>query len=467
MNDAGRNVAVGGILFGAVAGAAIVTVVSAATLEAAAIGAVVGGIVAWRLKATGPLPSWWALPVLAFFVPVFTMAVPPGADMAMHVALARGLRMGELSPAWPGVHVAAYPRGCSAVVALLWSMGPGRAGLFASAVAYLSFWYALATLFRRMDLPAPTAIASAAVLLSRAPQAWFGWGGNPTVMSMAAAIYGAAQTSPLLAAWFFAAATAMHPMGAIAGVLVLLARWREPRFVASAAGGMVAVLALLAVFGPRLSSREVAWVREYAKTAERLSIGVLGDPANVLTIVSALYLLWKRRYRLVLGTAALLVGFVILSIPLSRLGIYPNRLSPVLLVVVAPLWSECLTRARFLIVAVVAACAWGNLRWYQESTPIATRADVANLSCVARTTPVDAVIDGAYGDATQWIPAFTGRAITRPHEHVSLFDEVDAASATLPRPTFHFTGQRLRYGAPQPPTTPGTPLCGGSLLRLP
>jgi hypothetical protein len=75
------------------------------------------------------------------------------------------------------------------------------------------------------------------------------------------------------------------------------------------------------------------------------------------------------------------------------------------------------------------------------------------------------VIDGAYGDATQWIPALAGRAITRPHQHVSLFDETDAALARLPKPAFRFLGERVRYGAPIP-QEPGVPLCSGALLRL-
>jgi hypothetical protein len=77
------------------------------------------------------------------------------------------------------------------------------------------------------------------------------------------------------------------------------------------------------------------------------------------------------------------------------------------------------------------------------------------------------VIDGAYGDATQWIPALTGRQITRPHEHVSLFDETKAALARLPKPAFRFVGERLRYGEPAPPApAQGEPLCGGAVRRL-
>ena len=96
---------------------------------------------------------------------------------------------------------------------------------------------------------------------------------------------------------------------------------------------------------------------------------------------------------------------------------------------------------------------------------MATGHDLDAIACLDRSTPGDAVIDGAYGDATQWIPALTGRAVTRPHQHVSLFDETDAALARLPAPSFRFDGERVRYGEKLPPAR-GAALCGGALVRL-
>jgi hypothetical protein len=96
---------------------------------------------------------------------------------------------------------------------------------------------------------------------------------------------------------------------------------------------------------------------------------------------------------------------------------------------------------------------------------MATQGDLAALRCAASQVPRGAVVDGPYGDATQWLPALTGLAVTRPHQHVSLFDETGAALSRLPAPSFRFAGERLRYGEPLP-AAPGTPLCGGSLIRL-
>jgi len=59
----------------------------------------------------------------------------------------------------------------------------------------------------------------------------------------------------------------------------------------------------------------------------------------------------------------------------------------------------------------------------------------------------------------------TGRAVTRPHQHVSLFDETDAALAKLPRATFRFVGERLRYPPAIGPPPQTAPLCEGALWK--
>ena len=105
------------------------------------------------------------------------------------------------------------------------------------------------------------------------------------------------------------------------------------------------------------------------------------------------------------------------------------------------------------------------MRWYQLAEPIATDRDLEAIACAVRIVPENAVIDGPYGDATQWIPALTGRAVTRPHQHVSLFDETDAALAKLPRATFRFVGERLRYPPPIGPPPATMPLCDGALWK--
>src|SRR5438874_512564 len=106
---------------GALAGAALASLPGAAGIVSTALGAVAGAAIGMFFGQTGQKPSLLErvapLPLLALFIPLFTLPVAPGADMAMHVALARGLLQGVLSPTWGAVHVNAYARGFSALVA--------------------------------------------------------------------------------------------------------------------------------------------------------------------------------------------------------------------------------------------------------------------------------------------------------------------------------------------------------------
>ena len=69
--------------------------------------------------------------------------------------------------------------------------------------------------------PAARTVAAVAVLLSRTPQIFFDWGGNPTAMAIGLALFGAAQDNPRYAALCLGGAAATHPMGACAGALLL------------------------------------------------------------------------------------------------------------------------------------------------------------------------------------------------------------------------------------------------------
>ncbi|HZR09753.1 MAG TPA: hypothetical protein VFA79_14325 [Myxococcales bacterium] len=456
-----------GILLGAIAGAAIATLPGSAGIVSAILGALLGGAIGARSAERRMGFSIWSLALIVFFVPLFTLAVPPGADMAMHVALARGLLDGNLSPAWPGVEAGAYPRGFSAVVALLSPAGLARAGLAAAAVSYLVFWAGLTAFLQGpLRTPAARTVAAIAVLLSRTPQTFFDWGGNPTVLALGLALFGAAQENWRASALYLAGAAATHPMGACAGALALALRWRRPAVVAGGAGALCLTLAALALWGPHLSARETAWIRDYAVRQEGVSLAVLGDPANIATALAAAVLLWKRQFRPVAFAAAAILGLFGLFALLPSAGLYPARFAPLLLLAVTPLWGRAAATRIPLVAPVALLLAMpGHFRWYQGAAPMATRADLEAIACLDRQTPPRAVVDGAYGDATQWIPALAGRAVTRPHQHVSLFDETDAALARLPRPAFRFTGERLRYGDAAP-RVQGTPMCGGAVLRL-
>lgn len=482
----------GDALLGCIAGAALATLPGGANWMWAVAGAGLGGIAGgagsrsafWAGHATAArsesvpaaespglrgraFAQWPRLALVAFFVPVFTMPVAPGADMAMHTALARALLQGGLSPAWPGVVANAYPRGFSAIVALLSPLGLAKAGLAAAGVSYAVFHLGLSSL---VSWP----LALVAVFLSRTPQTFFDWGGNPTALALGlgfAAVGAVRDGRAAVAALFLAGAAAVHPMGACAAAfaaLVLAVRSKR-RAIACAAAfcALCAVLAVLAVFGPSLSARETAWIRDYARLREaiplRSTLAVLGDPAAILSGICALVLVWKRQFRKVwtalFGLAACAALFAVLPFA----GLYPIRFAPLLLLCLVPLWSALPKPALW---AALALAAPFHLRWYQRASPIATEDDLRAIACVARTVPKGAVVDGAYGDATQWIPALTGHPVTHPHVHVSLFDEADASLAKLPAPSYRFVGERLRYPSARSPLPSGPLLCGGHLAAL-
>ena len=466
-------------LCGALAGAALGALPGAAGLGLVIAGALAGALVSAGVRLPPPehtLERAVPLLLLVFLAPLVTMAVPPGADMAMHTALARGLLEGRLSPAWGALHLAAYPRGFSALVALLAPLGFARAALLVSALSYAVFWAGLAAVLQGpLSTPWPRTTALLAVLLSRTPQSFFAWGGNPTALALGLSLLGAAaldrgrRRDGVFAALLLAGAAATHPMGACAGALVAaVVALRRRAWIAGslAAAGLLAVLGALAFFGPRVSPHEVDWIRDCARNAERVGTGILGDAANVVTLLAAAVLIWKRRYAPVALAAGIALLLILSFAVLPLAGLYPGRFAPLLLLAAAPLWAQAADPFRqraWIAAATLCVAVPGHLHWYQRSTPIATFADLENIACAARTVPPGAVIDGAYGDATQWIPALTGLAVTRPHQHCTLFDETDAALAALPPARWRFVGQQLRYPPPieAPPAT--TAVCGGAL----
>lgn len=459
----------GDALLGSIAGAALATLPGGANWVWAIAGAVAGAVTG--ALAGGPKSArvqWPQLALFAFFVPALHMPVAPGADMAMHTALARGLLDGGLSPAWPGVTAHFYPRGFSALIALLSPLGLAKASLLAAGASYAVFYFGLSTL---VSWP----LALVAVFLSRTPQTFFDWGGNPVALALGlgfAAAGAVRQGRAVIAALLLAGSAAIHPMGACAAALVAviyLIRGKPSAIAcAAAAFALAVVLAALALFGPSLSAGETAWIRDYAQMREaiplRSTFAVLGDPAALLSAVSILILVWKRQFRKVRTAALGVVACAVLFAILPSAGLYPMRFAPLLLLCLVPLWGALPKPALWAALAVAVPF---HLRWYQEATPIATASDLQAIACVARTVPPGAVIDGAYGDATQWIPALTGRAVTHPHIHVSLFDEAGASLERLPSASFRFVGDRLRYPSPRSPLPEGAAtLCNGHLAAL-
>src|SRR5581483_4187380 len=311
---------------------------------------------------------------LACLVPALTLAVPPGADMAMHVALARALRAGaaELSPAWPGVAPLAYPRGFSALVALAGGLGLARAGLLLAGASYALFARGAAATFAAGGLRRPWTLAALLLFLAKTPQDTFAWGGTPTVLALALGLHaaallrraagwhpGAAATAALL----LAGAAAVHPMGASAGALVtaVVAGRQRPRGTILALAALGAVLALLAGAGPALSPAELQWMASWGRTREALLRGApwqfplriwpalwraLGPPWLVAVGAAALLLAGRRAVRPVaLGLGGVLALATLIA-GLHALGlaglVYPVRLAPLFALATAPVLDAAL-----------------------------------------------------------------------------------------------------------------------------
>jgi hypothetical protein len=463
---------------------------------------------------------------LVFLVPLFTMPVAPGADMAMHTAFARALVDGStnLSPSMGAVGVPIYPRGLSAMVALASPiLGFAKSGLWASNLSYLIVVAGVIAFFRLgLRLSNPVLLAVVTVLACDTPQRFFGWAGNPTAMAFGLALMATATIahgwdveegigkSALLASILGLGALAVHPAGAISGLLGLifalalrarrtssppLFTWRS----VLATTGVLTVIAtgmmVLKVGGPRLSPAELSWITAYQDGVERILPApdlyfafqiwsalprVLGPPWVIACGLAVLVLLFSKEYIRVLACLAAVVAIAAIlvagpHIPFIGVLFYPVRFTPLLALATAPLlaWAvEALGESRAWLPPVcglllIAVGLKRNFHSYQRVEPIATFNDIEAIACLDAALPRTAIIDGAYGDATQWTPALTGRAASQPHVHISLNDEFQAQLKNQPPASFLFVGERLRYGSPSSRVAPASdPVCRAGKAAL-
>lgn len=528
----GRAATVSLVVCAALSGAAIASVFRGAGVGRLAAGCAAGYVVGLWLarcqEASGEsrpavpygregssVDRFAVLGLLAFFLPVVTMEVAPGADMAMHAAIARSLVEGgdALSASWGTVSVALYPKGLSALVALLApATGMAKASLLAAGAAHAVALLGLAAFLRTASrFRWPFALAALAVLASKSPQSFFDWGGNPTAMAFGLSLFAVAQLaagwtarepaapSAVGASLFLLGAAATHPAGAVAGalsaaVLPFLGRPTKEGLAASliALGSLAAGLVALWAGGPNVSPGEAAWVADYQRSVEAVLKGSpvlfpvevwrglpqrLGNAWTVTVALAALVVLATRLWRPVAMTAlsVVAVGAVLAfgpMIPAAGLLFYPARFAPLLLVATAPLVGRAFERlegrldavAKGALLALTVAAAVVSLRTYQRATPMATREDLRVIECLAAKVPEGAVVQGAYGDATQWVPALTGIAVTAAHPHITLDDEIKAERQ--PAAAYQFVGERLRYGAPLAQRPPGEALCASGKAAL-
>ena len=361
-------------------------------------------------------------------------------------------------------------------------------------------------------------IAAFLALGSRTPQSFYGWGGAPTAMALgfgllAAGELASALTEPTRRARLAAALVAgvllvgglwTHPIGACLGAALsgIGLTLRGRRLPLSAAGlGLLALLPVaptmlwLRAHGPVMSARELSWIGDFQLQSDNalgswpaflcpLTVwwAILNKVGPIVLIAYALaaWVEWRSAAgrRRVLGS---LVAIELLSVlvayghRLPALGflIYPSRSMPLAVPALALPIAHALAAQhvpRKLLAGLAGLAAASAVIYhaviYQRALPIATADDLRAIDCLVRSVPSDAVVDGAYGDATQWLPALTGHLVTHPHIHCSLFDEVEGKIAQH-APSYRFVGERLRYGAAlDRPLPRGVPLCEAGGARL-
>ena len=451
-----------------------------------------------------PTERYFGWIVLLFFVPVLTQAVSPGADMAMQVALARSIRFGyeSLSPAWGEVITATFPRGFSACIAILTPvLGFAKSGLIVTGGTYVLFAFGLRGYLRNVvGVPYPGLLAAMCLLMAKSPQSFYAWGGNPTILAIALGLITASfisrhanrsvlRTGTVAFLLAFGAA-AIHPIGAAVGAVAIAASpvivcVRGQRLTADArrriascamAGlGFLSVLVLLMVYGPQISETEIQWTRSWLLEHETVLHGsiwlfplsiwstlpqVLGSPYVIALTLAALLQVTGRagRFRCLGVTIAVVIvgGIMALGPQIPSIGVflYPARFTPLLVVATAPLLgfaahdlSQRAVQLSFWLVLMAFGIGFArHVQGYQLRKPMATHTDVQVMRCLATHVPADAVIEGLYGDATQWIPALTGRAVMRPHSQPGLRDEIGQWRSTLV-PTYHFVGEFVAIGS--------------------
>ena len=458
-------------------------------------------------------PAWPTLLVAAAaaarLVPYAAWPVAPGADMSLHSlsALLLVWRDGiprTYEPLLPIHAFGAYTPGLhslAADVALLSGLAPYRAAFLVSAAAHGLLAVAAYAALSRFVAPSVAALAAVLGLgMARAPQSFFGWGANPSVLALALVVAAAALLargtgrSPAVAAGLFlgaavvthamivACAVALAPL-VIGSVALAPSAERARRRDRFAIAGLVAVLAalpFLAQLDFTLSPGERAWLADHLRTRYALDwqrrytdayplavlryvVATLNDAFLAASLVG-LWLAHRARER---GRAALALTLVLLvglagTARWGGLGpaiVFPERPMAVLAVVLcaglaflvralmrAP---GVLPRAALVVLAGIAAERAHRYYWGGAANVMVGRDDLEAMGWIrAHTRPLDLVCND-YGTAGLWVPALAGRAISAPHLPPFYFDEWRAGSRGR-RCAFTYVSSRPFFAAPQP-----------------
>jgi hypothetical protein len=458
-------------------------------------------------------PGWPALLVAAAaaarLMPYAAWPVAPGADMSLHSLSALLMVWHDgvprsYEPLLPIPAFGAYTpglHGLAADVALLSGLPAHRAAFLVSVGAHgllqVAVYAALKRFFDR-DVAALAAVLGLA--MARVPQAFLGWGANPTVLALAFVVAAAALLargtgrSPAVAAGLFlGAAVVTHAMVAacalaaaplvLAGVRSAPERERPLRLDRFAIAALMAALAaapFLARLDFTLSPGERAWLADHLRTHYALDwqqryarayplavlryvVGSLNDAFLAASLLGFVLAVRARRR----GTAALAAAVVLLVglAATARWGgmgpvvVFPERplaLLAVLLCGGLAFLVQPLLRARRLLpyaaLAVLAGIAGERAHryyWAGSANVMVGPDDLAAMRWIfAHTRPLDVVCND-YGTAGLWVPALAGRPISAPHLPPFYFDEFRAGSRGRPC-ALTYVSRRPFFVAPEP-----------------
>ncbi len=496
-------------------------------LSALALVALTVGIVRSTERRWAPAAATWLLLAVAvYLVPYLRFAAPSGVDMGMHLAFARLLLDGGAipmtqDPFFPGVSFGLYPLGFhaqTALIAQLWG-DLGRSGLANVALTHAFFPVAVYLCLRRGPGLDRRALAAAVLVvwLSRSPQNYVAWGGNPSVLACAFALvalrrFGDALAAPDRRVWIEAALMAVaaattHPTAAVVilyaapamlAVQVIGGGRLTRRHLTAGWPALAIGAALLAPLAPlfaelHFGADELAWIRENLKTppqapapglvgAFRHVVGQFGDTWLVVVLFIALLQVRRDRGRGLLvavsGVAAVELMAVLSTsswLPLTT-SLVPDRVMPFALPLAAlPLrgWLDGLADVRtrwtrggrmrpaaglqiVLLLALVVIAGAKHHHYYHRGLlggQIVTAADREALAWLAEHAPPQGLIATEYYDAGQFVPALAGLPHTTPQVNPIWMDEIRQALAGR-EPVLGFTGARTWAGRERGPDHP-------------
>jgi len=445
------------------------------------------------------VPAWPAALVAACacarLAPYFMWPVAPGADMSLHSlsTLLMVWRDGvpkTYEPLLPISTFGAYTpglHGLAADVSLLSGLPAYRSAFLAGVAAYGLLQIALYALLLRSFDRRVAALASVLALgMARAPQSFFGWGGNPSVLALAMLTAAAAllasgrSRAPAVAAGLMlAAAVVSHAMMAAAAAAALLpwvaylwwsaAPTERPAVVArfALAGGvaLAAAAPFLLQLDFTLSAGERGWLADHLRThyaadwarysriyllaVVRYGIATLNDGFWCAALTGAAVAA-RRRAPGLPATAAGVALLLVLAASarwggLGPLVFFPERPLAVAMVLLSPgiafLVHALLVRrdrarhqgrsglARvgpILVLVVLAAVAVERTQRYYLAgarTVMLATDDLAAMSWIREhTQPLDLICND-YGTPGMWVGALAGRAASAPQLPPFYFDE--------------------------------------------